>query len=151
MRKNKKHLDFELNLVPFIDLLSVCICFLLITAVWLNVGSLNVKQAVGGQSAAETEKKPLMMVVLGPTGDVSLEVQESRHVPAHLRKFHVGAQAGKINNEEIEKILTELKKVEPELRTALIQPKAQTVYEDLVGLMDQFRKSGLIDLGVVPL
>ena len=151
MRKNKKHLDFELNLVPFIDLLSVCICFLLITAVWLNVGSLNVKQAVGGQSAAETEKKPLMVVVLEATGDVSLEVQESKYVPANLRKFHIGATAGKINTEEIEKILNELKKVEPELRTALIQPKAQTVYEDIVGLMDQFRKAGMIDLGVVPL
>ncbi len=151
MRKNKKHLDFELNLVPFIDLLSVCICFLLITAVWLNVGSLNVKQAVGGQSAAETEKKPLMIAVLEATGDVSLEVQESRYVPANLRKFQVQALAGKINSEEIEKILMELKKVEPELRTALIQPKAQTVYEDIVGLMDQFRKSGMIDLGVVPL
>ena len=151
MRKHKKHLDFELNLVPFIDLLSVCICFLLITAVWLNVGSLNVKQAVGGQSAAETEKKPLMMVTLDATGDVSLEVQESRNVPAALRKFQVAAVAGKVNTEEIDKILTELKKVEPELRTALIQPKAQTVYEDIVGLMDQFRKSGMIDLGVVPL
>ena len=83
MRKNKKHLDFELNLVPFIDLLSVCICFLLITAVWLNVGSLNVKQAVGGQSAAETEKKPLMMVVLEATGEVNLEVQETQRVPAN--------------------------------------------------------------------
>ncbi len=151
MRKNKKHLDFELNLVPFIDLLSVCICFLLITAVWLNVGSLNVKQAVGGQSAAETTKKPLMMVVLEATGEVSLEVQESQRVPANLRKFRVEAQAGKVNSQEVEKILTELKNLEPDLRTALIQPKAQTVYEDIVGLMDQFRKSGMIDLGVVPL
>ncbi len=151
MRKNKKHLDFELNLVPFIDLLSVCICFLLITAVWLNVGSLNVKQAVGGQSAAETTKKPLMMVVLEATGEVTLEVQESQRVPANLRKFRVEAQAGKVNSQEVEKILTELKNLEPELRTALIQPKAQTVYEDIVGLMDQFRKSGMIDLGVVPL
>ena len=151
MRKNKKHLDFELNLVPFIDLLSVCICFLLITAVWLNVGSLNVKQAVGGQSAAETAKKPLMMVVLEATGEVTLEVQESQRVPANLRKFRVEAQAGKVNSQEVEKILTELKNLEPELRTALIQPKAQTVYEDIVGLMDQFRKSGMIDLGVVPL
>ena len=55
MRHNKKHLDFELNLIPCIDLLSVCICFLLLTAVWLQVGSLSVKQAIGGQSAADVE------------------------------------------------------------------------------------------------
>lgn len=151
MRQNKKHLDFELNLVPFIDLLSVCICFLLITAVWLNVGTINVKQAVGGQSAEETEKKPLLMVQVDPTGNVSLDLKESSKVPAKLRQFQLAAQAGKIDTESLAKVLAQLKEVEPDLRTALIQPKAQTVYEDIVGLMDQFRKSGLIDLGIVPL
>ena len=39
----KKSSTFELNLVPFIDLLSTLICFLLITAVWqkLDVMSSN--------------------------------------------------------------------------------------------------------------
>lgn len=87
MRPHKKHLDFELNLVSFIDLLSVCICFLLITAVWLNVGSVNVKQAVGGQSQAETEKKPMMWVMLGENGDLTLDLKEAGHVPADLRKM----------------------------------------------------------------
>jgi biopolymer transport protein ExbD len=34
---NRKALDSELNLVPFIDLLICCICFLLITAVWVQL------------------------------------------------------------------------------------------------------------------
>lgn len=151
MRQHKKHLDFELNLVPFIDLLSVCICFLLITAVWLNVGSMNVKQAVGGQSAAETEKKPLIMVGLDSNGTVNLDVKDSNRVPASMRRVKLTAQAGKMDLETLEKILEQIKKSEPEMRTALIQPKAQTSYEDIVGLMDQFRKSGMIDLGIVPL
>jgi biopolymer transport protein ExbD len=33
----KKALDAELNLIPFIDLLIVNICFLLITAVWVQM------------------------------------------------------------------------------------------------------------------
>jgi biopolymer transport protein ExbD len=85
MKKNK-HLDFEINLIPCIDLLSVCICFLLLTAVWLNVGSMNVKQAVGGQSAAETEKKPLLWVFMGAGGQLNLDLQQSSLVPAGLRK-----------------------------------------------------------------
>ena len=32
----RKPLDAQLNLVPFIDLLSCCISFLLITAVWVT-------------------------------------------------------------------------------------------------------------------
>ena len=36
-KKGKKALDATLNLVPFIDLLSCCISFLLITAVWTQI------------------------------------------------------------------------------------------------------------------
>src|SRR5438045_5554908 len=43
----KKALDAELNLVPFIDLLSCCICFLLITAVWTQISGLQVASSGG--------------------------------------------------------------------------------------------------------
>lgn len=152
MKAHKKHLDFELNLVPFIDLLSTCICFLLITAVWLNVGTMNVKQAVGGQAAAETEKKPLLWVFLGENGDMTFEARESSLIPAAMRKFAVKAVAeGKVDSEKVAALVGQLRQKEPGLRTALIQPKAQTSYETIIDLMDQFKKSGLNDLGVVPL
>ena len=152
MRHNKKHLDFELNLVPFIDLLSVCICFLLLTAVWMNVGSIKVKQAVGGQPAAETEKKPVLWVFMGEHGEVTLDVRETSHLPTALRKLTVpAASGGAVNVEELNKIVAQMKASEPTLRAALIQPKAQTAYEAIIDLMDQFKKAGLSDLGVVPL
>lgn len=151
MRKHKKHLDFEINLIPCIDLLSVCICFLLLTAVWLNIGSMNVKQAVGGQSAAETEKKPLVWVFMGQQGELSFDVQESKTVPANLRKIKLSGLSGKPNMPEALKLLQQIKVVEPHLRTALIQPQAQSNYEDIIDLMDQIKKVGINDLGVAPL
>lgn len=151
MRGRKPHLDFELNLVPFIDLLSVCICFLLITAVWLNVGSMNVKQAVGGQSVAETEKKPLLWLFMGESGDVTIDVRESSLLPPALRKLSLVAKDGKVDHENLMKVVAELKEKEPALRTALIQPKAKSNYEDIIDLMDSVKKAGLADLGVVPL
>jgi len=151
MRKQKKHLDFEVNLVPFIDLLSVCICFLLLTAVWLNVGTVNVKQAVGGQPADETEKKPMLWVSLGDKGDMTVEARDAGRLPANLRKFSVAAIEGKVNFGQLEAVMGQLKQAEPNLRTALIQPKAQTSYEMIIDVMDQFKKAGLHDLGVVPL
>jgi biopolymer transport protein ExbD len=42
----------ELNLVPFIDLLSVCITFLIATAVWVDLSSLQVDHEVGGGAGA---------------------------------------------------------------------------------------------------
>jgi biopolymer transport protein ExbD len=43
----------SLNLVPFLDLLSVCITFLMATAVWIELESMPVEQAGGGESASE--------------------------------------------------------------------------------------------------
>ncbi len=151
MHGRKKHLDFELNLVPFIDLLSVCICFLLMTAVWLNVTSINVKQAVGGQSQTETEKKPTVWVMLAENGDLTMDFKSAAKIPANMQKLRVAAEAGRFNLDGLSKILQQIKVVEPELRTVLIHPKAQTSYEDMIDVMDRFRNSGMNDLGVVPL
>ena len=49
----KKPLNAELNLVPFIDLLSCCISFLLITAVWTQIAGLQVASS-GGPPLLET-------------------------------------------------------------------------------------------------
>ena len=151
MSQRKKHLDFELNLIPFIDLLSTCICFLLLTAVWLNVGAMNVKQAVGGQPASETAKKPTLWVFLGDKGDISFEAKDSQKLPAAMKKFKLPGAEGKTNFLQLASQLELMIKAEPELKTALIQPRAQTPYEDIIDLMDQFKKSGMGDLGVVPL
>lgn len=146
----KKHLDFEVNLIPFIDLLSTCICFLLLTAVWLNVGVLNVKQAVGGQPASETAKKPTLWAQVSGEGEVAVEIRDSR-LSNKLAKFTIPAKEGRPNLEGLAAQMSQVKEAEPTLNTALIQPQAATVYEDIIALMDQFKRSGLVDLGVSPL
>lgn len=151
MRKHKKHLDFEINLIPCIDLLSVCICFLLLTAVWLNIGSMNVKQAIGGQTTAETEKKPLLYVTFGETGGLNLKVQESNLVPKKYSQLSLPGIQGQMNIVDLVKTINDIKTLEPQLKTVLIQPLAQTSYQDLIVLMDEFKKLNLSDLGVVPL
>ncbi len=151
MRQKNKHLDFEINLIPCIDLLSVCICFLLLTAVWLNIGSLNVKQAIGGQPAAETEKKPQLWVVLGSEGQMTLTVKETEKIPSKLRSVSLNGVEGRGNLPDVLKAVQSLKGLEPELKTVLIQPRMQTEYEEIIDLMDHFKKAGLTDLGVVPL
>lgn len=148
--KKNKHLDFEVNLIPFIDLLSTCICFLLLTAVWLNVGVLNVKQAVGGQPASESEKKPTLWAQMAPTGEVAVEVRDSR-LGAKDAKFTIPAKEGRPNLDDLASAMARVKLADPRLNTALIQPQAASVYEDIIALMDQFKKSGLVDLGVSPL
>lgn len=61
------------------------------------------------------------------------------------------AKEGKVDYENLIKVVASMKEKEPALRTALIQPKAKSNYEDIIDLMDSFKKAGLADLGVVPL
>jgi biopolymer transport protein ExbD len=151
MRSHKKHLDFEINLIPCIDLLSVCICFLLLTAVWLQVGSLNVKQAIGGQSAAETEKKPQLWVGMSDNGDLNLSVKDSGRVPGKFRSMKIRGIEGKSNMTDLSQAVQQLRTLDPALKMVLIQPRPSNDYEEIIDVMDQFKKDGLTDLGVVPL
>ncbi|MES2856700.1 MAG: biopolymer transporter ExbD [Bdellovibrionota bacterium] len=150
MRKNRKELDFEINLIPFIDLLSTCICFLLLTAVWINVASIDVKQAVGGQPGDDAAKKPAMWVMMQADGDMNFEIKDS-NLPARFAKFTIQGKRGKPNVDRLPDVVSQLKSKEPRLTMALIQPQAASVYEDIIGVMDQFKKAGLTDLGVAPL
>ena len=54
--KGKKSLDVAINLTPFIDLMAVTISFLIMTAVWTQIGRLQVAQA-GGPSTDEEQKQ----------------------------------------------------------------------------------------------
>jgi biopolymer transport protein ExbD len=47
----KKSVDVDVPLVPFIDLLLCCIMFLLVTAVWNQLGDLTARQQIPGDTA----------------------------------------------------------------------------------------------------
>lgn len=153
--KDKKSLDFELNLIPFIDLLSVCICFLLLTAVWLQIGSINVKQAVGGQSAEETKKIPALWAQMQVNGNVILKFHDFPN--AVSRKFGGGqilvksTEDGKVNYEDLEAKISTVLEALPELDTGLVVPQGESEYETVILLMDRLKKVGLVNLGVSPI
>ena len=57
-RGGKKSLNAELNLVPFIDLLVCCICFLLITAVWSAMSAIEANQQGRGSTGKPPNEEP---------------------------------------------------------------------------------------------
>src|ERR1700750_1638717 len=61
----KKPLDTAINLVPFIDLMAVTISFLIMTAVWTQIGRLQVASTGnGGDPTPEDDKKTLQLTLL---------------------------------------------------------------------------------------
>lgn len=66
----KKSLNSELNLVPYIDLLTCMVSFLLITAVWTQLARLQVSQKGQGQAGedAPPEKVTKIVIVVNDSG-----------------------------------------------------------------------------------
>jgi len=68
-RGGRKALDAAINLVPFIDLLSCCISFLLITAVWTQVASMKVEGRESACADCDTLNPPRVpRLVVAPSG-----------------------------------------------------------------------------------
>ena len=138
----KKELNHELNLISFISLLSVLICSLLLTAIWVQIGTVNVKQAVSGQADEKSEKNPVLWARIKKGGDLIFQLEEAPKVQKNLKLFEVPGQEGKINKEAVQGHLQNLIKALPGLRMALVKPNAETLYEDIILLFDQFKKAG---------
>lgn len=150
-KKPKKEVNTEVDLVAFISLLSVCICFLLLTTIWIQIGSMNVKQAVGGQ-AVESKPKPEMWVVMNDTGELKFKLRHTtRKITRRFGNSKIEGVDGKPNVDELKTFLGKLTGEFNGLTMALIRPAEKTPFEDIIQVMDTFRESGIEDLGVTPL
>lgn len=156
----KRSLDAEVNLVPFIDLLSMCICFLLMTAVWIQLGSVNVKQLVGTEAPKETKDTyELDVRYINPQ---QLEVNLKR-AGAKSQSFKVEAPTNEARLAQLHDILkgfAGVLKLNPgsDLKTqyaqaitvARVTTKAGVSYGEIVNVMDTIRDVGIVNLGLVP-
>src|SRR5687767_9268080 len=68
----KKPLDTPINLVPFIDLMAVTISFLIMTAVWTQIGRLQVAEKGGQQASAPPEATAVPLVLVVTPSEVQL-------------------------------------------------------------------------------
>lgn len=151
MAKEEKSLDNEVNLVPFISLLSVLICSLLLSAVWIQIGAMEVKQSVGGSAKEDNEKTPMVFARFVRNGGVEMRLKDVGRVSRKLRVVTIPGQEGEMDVPAVEAHIQLLREKIPELKTALIQPKSDSLYEHIIRLMDRFRAEGVADLGISPL
>jgi biopolymer transport protein ExbD len=143
----KKALDAELNLVPFIDLLSCCISFLLITAVWTQISGLQV--ASTGSPPENLPPKETQTI------DVKLELGQTGYALTMAgARIEIPKINGKDGPQYDQKTLTEklktLKASLPEQQVITVQPEDTVAYEDLVNAVDTAVGSNLRDVTVAP-
>lgn len=142
-----RKVSLELNLVPFIDLMSVLITFLLITAVWSQVSMIQIGSSLYGK---KNEEQPAPQIP--PDADVvlKLEIRDSGYlltlgkqvinVPLVDKEFD---EAGLIA--QIEKA----KQLYPNKNDAAIAMQDSLPYERLIKGMDAFLKGGFPQISVL--
>lgn len=149
-KHDKKELNFELDLLPVISMMSVCICFLLLTAVWTHIGSLNVQQGLGQESSRQDQTQPSLWVTMRASGEIEFSLKDALQAPASMRdrKFQGGARA---DWSSIDLFAQEIKGAVPSLKTALIMPDAKVSYGTVIKMMDRLKLREISEVGIAPL
>jgi biopolymer transport protein ExbD len=145
----KKDLNFEINILPVLDILSVLICFLLLTAVWLQLGTIDTKQAIGDNSTAGQKNPPSLWVTLQKDGTVQLslrDVPQAKNLEDTIAKSATG-----VNWSNVEAKIQALRSKWPDLKTSVVRPEGHVSYGDVIRLMDQLKKNQFEGVGLSPL
>ena len=135
----------DLNLVPIIDLMSVCIIFLLITAVWTQVSMIQIGSSIYGKKTNDEKVEP------PPKAEIPfrLDVQRDGYRVLFLRSTF---KIPKVNgNYDVEKLTAELKKIKelnPEKNDAVVTVLDELPYDSLIGGMDALLTAGFPEISV---
>lgn len=133
-----KSSNFELNLVPFIDMFSTLICFLLITAAWQNLESVNTGAAPKHveslqdtpPSSPQPEVKKVALSVVLHFDKIDISEDNVVHSLAHRGRDP--------DIEGLSRVLKEWKKKYPARRDLVLATENRAPYKHLIGLMDVF-------------
>ena len=141
-KKGKKSLDTAINLTPFIDLMAVMICFLIMTAVWTQIGRLQVAQAGGPSDPSETKEENKTVPVTLLVTDKALKLSVGQGVPEEFPMV----RAGEKNKLDLVKLTAKLKEIKaslPDQSNITLQAEDSVRYEDLVRIIDECVGAGL--------
>ena len=148
MSKKNQNVDYQLDLTPFISLLSVCICFLLLTVAWFQIGALSVKQVMGEGSASETAQNPTLWVYTQPEKNMEIRLKKGNR---WVSKKAIPPKELQFNWTVFNQYILNLKKQEPLIEDVFIYPQPSELYEDIIKIMDGLRQAGLFNMGLSPL
>lgn len=135
-----RNTNTELNLVPVIDLMSVLITFLLISAVWTQVSMIKL-----GASFASPRDPEQKEITPPPLEDVVLKLQIRNtgyvlYVGKDVRPIPMAK--GAYDNEALEADLKKIKQLYPDKGGVKLEISDEILYEVVVGAMDTGLRAG---------
>ena len=140
--------NIELNLVPFIDLMSVLITFLLITAVWTQISMIQIGSSIYGKKTESEEAVPPPPPSLADI-PLRLDVKDfGFRLIVGTDRFEMPKTKQQYDTAALMARLTEVKQRFPEKRDAVITVDDEVAYENLILGMDTLLQSGFSAISV---
>jgi biopolymer transport protein TolR len=144
----KKPLDAPINLVPFIDLMAVIIAFLIMTAVWTQVGRLEVSSAGAPVAEQQPEPEDTSVPVTLLLSNRELKLSVGGTVADGLA--FARDQGGRLVVAALRTRLDALREQLPRQQAITIEAEDDVRYEDLVRVIDTCIAAGLPGVRVSP-
>ena len=142
----KRSLVTDVNLIPFIDLLSVCICFLLMTAVWVQLGVLEIKQTQGTSASVGKDGFEIGVVLLDAK-TIRMELRKNGRV---IKKQKIAGATLDVLQKSLEEVTQKFRSLSKEqAASAILTPHKSVDYGHLVTVMDVLRRNKVTNLGVL--
>ena len=85
---DKKSVDIEINVVPFIDLMSCLTAFLLVTAVWTQFAQINIKPKGLGREATKLDDQNKIYASILVTKNRSEERRVGKECRSRWSPYH---------------------------------------------------------------
>jgi len=143
----KKPLDATINLVPFIDLMAVTISFLIMTAVWTQIGRLQVASAGGDGDPTDKDDKLPQITLLLAEKEIKISVGPSQLGDAIPTSRD---EKGQLQLAKVQDLLKKIREQIPEQTAVTVQTEDGVRYEDLVRVIDECIGDGLPAVSVSP-
>ncbi len=144
-KRGTRSTSMELNLVPFIDLMSVLISFLLITAVWTQVSMIQIGSSLYGKKIdnEQVTPPPLADIVL------KLEVRTNGYVlTVGKQAISLPLQNSQYDEAGLVAQLQRVKQLYPEKQDAVVAVADVLAYEQLIKAMDNLLVAGFPSISV---
>lgn len=143
-KSGKKPLDAAINLVPFIDLLSCCISFLLITAVWTQLARMDVTQKGQGAAGASDEKPP------EPTVNLTLYIDKDGFTFAKStgESTPIPMKGEEYDYTKLADILKDAKTAYPDKNDIQVKADDSVQYQKIIRTMDIVLSAKFPDIGL---
>ena len=144
---NEKSLNVELNIVPFIDLMSCLTAFLLVTAVWVNIAQLDTHASGKNREGIDAPENPQLSVLVEPD-DVWIGVSrlgEFQRIPRGPTGYDWQKVAAVLRDHKASSIFADTDHIEIAGASTSSAPVA---YQSLIAAMDVAVKAGWADVGI---